>query len=224
MSHFSFKRWSLNLIQFTLVSCGGSQDLIFEDRSNQAKTSGPIGFSEVSRSVFAPRCVSCHAGYSNYQTVRSDLSLILDSVSSNRMPKSGGALSDNQKEFLRSWAALGAPKDPAEPLPEPELPLEPTWKSLSVKIFIPRCQVCHNPEGQAKFLDLSTFAAILASKDRKYGDQVLLDTIDPEKSYLLTVITDPDEPMPPRRSNFPQLNQTELAAVTSWIQKSLPEE
>jgi hypothetical protein len=41
------------------------------------------------------------------------------------------------------------------PLPIEENQLLPTWESLSKNIFIPKCVVCHNPSGQAPWIDVS---------------------------------------------------------------------
>lgn len=184
-----------------------------------------IEFATVKEAIFAPRCTSCHQQYDTYQGVVRELAAIQNSVQSNRMPKSGGPLTDNQKALLNAWIAQGAPQSTESRPTEPEQPeaLAPTWKSLSENVLIPKCLVCHNPQGQAKFLDLSTRQAIFANRNQVFLDGSKLINLDqPEESYLVKIINDQDEPMPPPSSNIPRLTPQESNILTEWIRLGLP--
>ena len=84
-----------------------------------------------------------------------------------------------------------------------------------MNVFVPKCQVCHNENGQASFLDLSSREVFLAN-------DFLFDTENPGGSYLVEVIEDPEEPMPPTWSNIPVLTDEEKQKVREWIGAGLP--
>jgi mono/diheme cytochrome c family protein len=95
-------------------------------------------------------------------------------------------------------------------------PLTADWASLTSSIFQPRCRPCHNPEGQARFLDLSTRESLLAERHR------LFDFDNPDLSYLIQVVRDPVEPMPPLNSSLRKLSEEEVAVLVEWIAQGLP--
>jgi hypothetical protein len=107
--------------------------------------------------------------------------------------------------------------------PEEPLGLEPNWKSISELIVFPKCLVCHNPNGEAKFLDLSTRQSFFEKRDELFGEgQKFLDFLDPANSYVIGVITDEFEPMPPEYSGLPRLNEDEVRTLMEWIGLGLP--
>lgn len=180
-------------------------------------------FATVKSQVFAPRCVQCHAQYESYGGVQRELAAIRSAVETNRMPKTGGPLSKEQKDLLFAWIASGAPEKSEGSSETPAPVLEPKWESVSANIFVPKCQVCHNPNGQAKFLDLSTREALTAAGNREFGDgKKLLDPASPDESYLIEVVLDPEEPMPPTWSNIDRLNAEEVRVLKEWIRLNLP--
>lgn len=211
-----------------LFSCGNYLDRKKADPGldQTAQEKVPLDFSSVKEIVFSARCVSCHQQYDNYQGVIRELSAIQAAVASERMPKSGGPLTDSQKAILAAWIAKGAPDqsgNPSEPRPPSPLPLEPTWKSLSENTIFPKCLVCHNPQGQAKFLDLSSRQIIFENRHRIFGGgSKFIDLDMPEKSYLLQVLNDNEEPMPPIWSNIPRLSADELKTFSQWLSLGLP--
>lgn len=181
-------------------------------------------FASVKELVFSASCVSCHQQYNNYQGIIRELPAIQSAVASNRMPKSGGPLTDNQKAILFAWIAKGAPDQTGSSSePVPSIKLEPTWKSLSENVIFPKCLVCHNPQGQAKFLDLSNRQVIFDNRNRIFGSgSKFIDFDMPEKSYLLQILNDDEEPMPPVWSNIPRLTKDELETLTLWLSLGLP--
>lgn len=184
-----------------------------------------LDFKLIKESIFAPRCISCHQQYDNYQGVFRELNAIHLAVTSNRMPKSGGPLSDHQKALLSAWVDLGAPEQTGSVPAEPSIPevLTPTWKSLSENVFFPKCLACHNSNGQAKFLVLSSRQLIFNNRNKIYsGGSKFIDLEFPEKSYLLEVLGDEEEPMPPKESNIPRLTMDELKTIQKWISLGLP--
>ena len=183
-----------------------------------------LDFESVKKSVFAARCTSCHQQYNNYQGVLRELPAIEAAVNSNRMPKSSGPLTDSQRSLLSKWIASGAPENEGVSN-NPALPinLEPTWKSISENVIIPKCLVCHNPQGQAKFLDLSSRQKIYENRNRVFaGGAKLIDLESPEKSYLVGILLDEDEPMPPVWSNIPPLSIDEIEIIKQWLGLGLP--
>lgn len=183
-----------------------------------------ITFAEVSAKILEPRCVSCHAGYKNYSAVSSEISSIVSAVESGRMPKRGPPIDENLLTLLKNWAQAGAPESSLGPRPGNPIPeaLKPNWESLSVKVFFPKCVVCHNSNGEAKFLDLSSRQKFFEQRNREFLGERLLDFEKPDTSYILQVIADIEEPMPPTSSGFTRLSEEEMKILTEWIRLGLP--
>ena len=83
-------------------------------------------------------------------------------------------------------------------------------------VFFPKCVRCHNLDGQASFLPLDSYQSFLDNKD-----YLLNGFEDAKNSYLVQIITDPEEPMPPLWSNIERLNENEINVVVEWIKKDL---
>lgn len=212
------KSFGLIIIFLTLISCGNKTELK-EEIPSFALNRFPVeelNFEIVKTNIFEKSCTQCHPGYSDYNTVKADAQKILDQVLTNRMPKDASALSDDLKAILNAWVRAGSPRggDNEDNVPEE---LVATWDSLSKKIFFPKCVSCHNANGQANFLELADRQDFF--DNREY---LLNNFEDVENSYLVEVISDPDEPMPPFWSPFTQLTKEEIAIVKEWIEKGLP--
>jgi hypothetical protein len=137
------------------------------------------------------------------------------------MPKRGPELSEKLKTILREWISAGAPSGD-DTAPSDDV-YGPNWKTVSQKIFIPKCLVCHNPEGQAKFLDLSSRQVIFNARNTSFeDDRKLINIEEPDKSYLVDVIVDEDEPMPPKWSNISTLSSEDVILIKEWISLGLP--
>lgn len=215
------KKISALFIFFMLTSCGN----FFKDKpddisaSADASIAGQVEFSEVRTKIFVRYCIECHVQYGAYKFVKQEVTAIQSSVSSNRMPKNAPPLSSELKALLSQWINDGA-IDSSQGAPVPDLEvgdlLLPTWDSLQAKIFIPKCVVCHSPNGQAKWIDLT---------NRKAMTVTLLKHINfnnPEASNLMIRLRDPEEPMPPYSSNIPVLTREEADVVVDWINRGLP--
>ncbi|MGE0614513.1 MAG: hypothetical protein AB7P04_02645 [Bacteriovoracia bacterium] len=177
-----------------------------------------IDFAVVKARVFESDCVSCHRQYGSYESVKFELGNILSAVEAGRMPRGGGPLSAEKQDLLRAWRDAGAPEVAGQEAPAPSPEIEPTWRSVYTRVLAPKCTACHRPGGQARFLDLSTSEAFQAARDRVFGDGIkLVNSERPDESYLLQVILDPEEPMPPKWSKISPLNEREVAGVRAWI-------
>ncbi len=223
------------LLLLLFVSCGNYTELKEEipsfspggtpGQSAEVEESEIISFAEVKSKVIDSACLQCHPGYSDYDTVKGEIRNILSQVSTNRMPKNAAPLSDELKTLLRTWFAQGTPLEATPnqdggnkpPTDVQEEELIATWDSVSKKVIFPKCVTCHNPGGQAGFLDLSSRQAFFDNRE------FLLNNFqNPEQSYLIEVITDPEEPMPPLWSSFPQVTPEEVEVLKEWIIKGLP--
>ncbi len=219
---------------FLFTACGAYYQKKFDEvtlppNSDQnGKPSTGIAFDVVKKNILEPSCIKCHQNYSFYDSVKQDIDKIVQNVETDRMPKNSSPLSAAQKKLLSDWVADGAQDkvanvDPAKPTePKPEDMLAPNWASLSRKVFFARCTTCHSPNGEAKFLDLSSRQAVFESYNRMYEGKPLLNFEKPSESYLLDVIQDPDEPMPPKKSKLEPLTQAEIDVLTEWIRLGLP--
>lgn len=210
----------LNIVILSVffISCGNSvefkEDLI-PNFSGQIPLSS-LNFTTIKNSIIDKSCLKCHAGYSEYETVFKIKDKILQMVLDGRMPKNAPALDDELKGLLSAWVRAGAPKGNFKD-PVKAGGLEPTWESLSKNVFFPKCVQCHNPNGQANFQDLSTRQSFFDSRH-----DLLNSFEDAENSYLIEVITDPDEPMPPEWSGIERLNEKEIKTIIKWIGLGLP--
>ena len=141
-----------------------------------------------------------------------------------RMPKGDAPLSADLRGALAGWVAAGAPKsrDVSSP-PPPPTELRPNWISISEKIVFPKCVACHNSQGQAKFLDLSDRQLIFNSRDRVFSSgSKLIDFDSAESSYLIQILKDEIEPMPPVSSRIDRLTDAEIDVIREWIRLGLP--
>ncbi|MBH46880.1 MAG: hypothetical protein CME71_01775 [Halobacteriovorax sp.] len=212
------------LILLALASCGNySESSGFNEENFSRDLSERVTFDIIKKNILTPHCISCHQQYANYESVASGISSISNAVISNRMPKNAPVLSNGKKSLLEAWIIAGLPREIGQPPSPPVDPkLEATWVSLSTKVFYPKCLACHNPQGQAKFLDLSTRQAFFSQRNRDFGGETLINFEQPEQSYLISVITDPQEPMPPTWSNIELLSEDEINTITEWITQGLP--
>lgn len=227
----------LALALLLLLGCSGNYqnklpEIISLPNSGQNQKPAPVGsvlsFDTIKRSIFEPSCIKCHQNYNFYDSVKQDINSIVQTIETDRMPKNGPALTVEQKKLLADWVASGAPNivsdgdgnKPTEPVPDETL--APNWNSLSRKIFFARCTTCHSSSGEAKFLDLSSRQKVFESYNKMFEGKPLINFEKPSESYLLEVIQDPDEPMPPKKSNFKQLDKAEVDVLTEWIRLGLP--
>ena len=200
-----------------LYSCGNSQKfkespspLNFDDGSNLSA----ITFEQVKSEVFEKSCTQCHSLYNQFDTINRELTSITASIRSLRMPKNS-SLTSEQREVFERWIAAKAPgPDTQAPVEPPKL--EATYASVNQFIFAKKCTACHSPQGQVPFVDLSTRFAIFKQRD------YLLDFEKPDRSYILEVIQDPFEPMPPKDSAFDQLTDKEIKILQKWIGLGMP--
>jgi mono/diheme cytochrome c family protein len=204
-----------------LLSCGNKTEFkegsFIPDGGNFAQES--VSFSRINSEIMTPHCVKCHPGYSDYRTVASDVKKIVSAVNENRMPKNAPPLDNDLKLLLSVWDAQGTPEGSSsgDDNSDGVEVLAANWSSLSRKVLFPKCVQCHNPNGQAKFLDLSTRQKIF--ENRK---ELLNNFEDVENSFLVEVIKDEDEPMPPTWSGIPRLSDKEIEIIIEWIKLGLP--
>lgn len=212
------------VLLFVLTSCHlfpKKSDLEFEaiPSGSRSNLSSQLSFKQLRKEVFEPHCIRCHFNYKKYNVVYRDRKKILDSISSNRMPKNAAPLDSELKELVEAWVENGAqnngelPTSPSEPI------LKANWKSISENIIFPKCLQCHNPDGQASFLSLSKYEDFVDN-----ADYLLNNFENVEQSYLVEVLTDPEEPMPPAWSNIERLTQKEIDVIKKWIENKIPKE
>lgn len=84
-------------------------------------------------------------------------------------------------------------------------------------MIIPKCIQCHNPDGIAGFLDLSS-----RQKFFEQRHELLNNFEDVESNHLVKAITGPEASMPPTWSGIEQLNEEEVKTLIEWIKKGLP--
>jgi cytochrome c553 len=207
------------LILLFLVSCGDYVEFkeeplpLLQGRFSVTE----LTFDNISKSIIKNNCLQCHPSYSDYDYVLGKSNEILDAVLSERMPKNAPGLSLELKSLLSEWVKKGSPLGRELGPGDEVLELKPNWNSISKKVIFPKCVRCHNPEGQASFLDLSSRQSFY--EQRNY---LLNGLQDVENSYLFEVLNDSEEPMPPLSSGLERLSEKEMEVLKEWIVKGLP--
>jgi len=207
------------LAHFLLMTSCGNYEEIKEQRNSLGGliiNQEELTFANIQREFLQNRCQTCHPNYANHNVVSSQINQIVNSILSDRMPKGGPPLTDEQKNLLQAWAQVGAPLGQNPTNPPSVIALEPTWASISTNIIFNKCIACHNPNGQVPFLDFSSRNSMFAKRDQ------LFDFDHPEDSLLIEVILDPLEPMPPLDSGFASLTPQEIKTLIEWIRLGLP--
>ncbi len=221
------KKFAVLAAYILIVACGAEHNVGSTESDLGLGKGGTtnLRFSDIKENILKPNgCINCHGQYNNYLSVKSELDRILAEVETNNMPKDRAPLTENEKLALREWINAGAPEDVDQPPPIDIL--EPTWASISDKIIFPKCTQCHNQQGEASFLDLSSRQNIFNVRNRKYfgnnGEVKLIDFDNPDTSYLIQIIEDPEEPMPPSYTNLGRLSEEEVNVLKQWIILGLP--
>lgn len=212
------RRILLYVSLLTLIACGNSvefkedsRDLISEDFPLTQ-----LNFETINREIIQKSCIDCHKAYEDYETVFNARKEIRNSILQNRMPKKAPALSVELKTMIATWVGIGAPKGDTSG-DSGTKGLEPTWASLSLNIFFPKCVQCHNPGGVASYVDLST-----RQKFFEQRDYLLNNFEDIEDSYLFQILNDTENPMPPLDSGIDLLSEKEKSVIKKWIERGLP--
>lgn len=215
-----------------LVACGNFFDPKHEAQLNnpnnpsgENETNMTIPFSEVRAKIFEPHCTLCHSEYGNYFFVKQDVNAILAAVLQNRMPDDAPPLDGELKKLLTNWINQGAPEfvqggeNTSSPQPAPIDELQATWDSLHKRIFVPKCTICHSPEGEAPWVDLTSREAMSKTLIAEH-----INFQKPEESNLIFRLRHKEAPMPPLPpfSNIPQLTEGEIEIVLEWIKRGLP--
>lgn len=143
-------------------------------------------------------------------------------------PRSAKAPDTASIDLLRSWIDSGAqeflagtlpppttgpkvPEPPVAPPPPPPPPVTPpglTFAAIDAQILEPHCVACHSGANAAADIDLSSYAALVASN----RDGSLLKAGDPQQSQLYLAIA--DDFMPPEP---PPLEATLKQLMAQWI-------
>ncbi|OUS00157.1 hypothetical protein A9Q84_02955 [Halobacteriovorax marinus] len=176
-----------------------------------------LTFENINNKVLKNNCLSCHGEYEDFEIVKSKSNEIIEAMTSGRMPKNAPALSRELQGLFKAWVEKGAPFGDNPPPSGGSNELSAEWRSISKKVIFPKCLRCHNPNGQASFLDLST-----RQKFFEQRDYLLNGFSDVENSYLFEVLNDDEEPMPPASSGIERLTTFEKEILKEWIEKGLP--
>lgn len=95
------------------------------------------------------------------------------------------------------------------------------FSSIRLKVFEPKCIVCHSPGSdspKAAKIPVDTIEALTAPGDGE--EEALVVPGDPDKSYLLVLIhPDTRKRMPPRKSSVAPVTPDELAVIRAWIKE-----
>ena len=214
-----------------------------DDDKKPEPTETQIGFEQIKKQVLEPNnCISCHAQYNDYASVRKSIGGILALSTSGAMPfpvKKGATTTPVPKEgldLLNKWLDQGTPEFAfAEPQALPDVELEPNWISLRNNVFGPKCILCHNDYGnRGGGLSFNTYTKLQAA----FKKTPALFNTDPEVEEFgdlhTTLIGDPEDPfafptpMPYNtdfddvQKNVERITPDELKVIEEWIKSDLP--
>jgi hypothetical protein len=201
-----------------------------------------LSFELLSARVFRPYCQECH----NPTNLKGDLNVLsYENVLKNRdtirlrvlesadMPPADRVRpSSTNLEILRLWIAAGAPFDettPPLPTPTPDPtpdptptptppPLEPSFSSIKINIFEPKCSKCHNS-------DPTSDGDIFQSQEDMILDKLIISGLPEDSKLIKWVSPRPNgvsPKMPPKNNNFgiSPLTADQIDVLKAWI-KSL---
>jgi len=157
-----------------------SAEKLDSNTSTTQLTSGPT-FKATILPLFQKYCLSCHAGYSKYDTAfkKRDSTLQRVVVDKN-MPTAqpGKAMTDQERDLIKQWVNAGAPSGEEAPVttatatPIPAAVVVPvptestaevtkvTYKSNILPLFQASAAKCHDADGFGNYLDYKeTYAA-----------------------------------------------------------------
>lgn len=210
------KLMTLIILALTLASCGDYYEAKEDgfDVTNVNELNGEINFDKIKNEILTPHCIKCHKGYDDYQNVKNDISKIERAIRTGTMPKNDEPLSTKKHELVLGWIKGGMKQ--GNIISPPNNSDEVIFSNIANKILYPKCVFCHSQDGQASFLDLSNRQSIFEARNG------LLDFDDPDASYLLEVVKDEQEPMPPSWSGIEKLNKNEIDLLKEWIKRGIP--
>jgi|GEM_PF-3566500 len=235
---------TLSVLMGVLSSCGNKTREKEGPQVALAVVEG-VGFQQVFDEVIKNNCLECHnetpeTTYSSYRVVSTLAPKILSNVLSGRMPRGKPPLSLELKAVLQSWVDAGAPEEAGGAAAE-QIPLEPTYDSLLVNFFLPKCLGCHSgtPGSPAPAdINFASYDKLIATNKFVEGrtGYPLFDTEEPELSdFAYVVAGDPESDpvvlpaMPPLTlKNSPDYvspgvaTEEELETLYEWMRRGLP--
>lgn len=229
---------ALLLISFiTLASCSNYERTHYTQsgglsEQNDLLPSSELGFIQIRKQVLETKCLDCHSGRSKpdlqtYTDVFQARNEIYRAVFvTQKMPKGGFKLADNDKANLKSWLDAGAPEFGSsldEPLPvaaNPALPSSGTfqmarpvlWAQVKEKVFARRCVACHY---EGNDLGVSNYQDYLVTKNTA-GTIYALTAINP-------VMPPPNQELNEGEVNPNQLSREEKDIIAAWINDGMLE-
>jgi uncharacterized membrane protein len=217
-----FRLLSLAVVAGGLISCNytrlkepqgfGNQN--FGDLKPEEKLS-MMNYSFINSRILQPKCVSCHGSsgdvnLESYDSIKSHLSKIEQTVFIEETMPKRGALTSEEKRLLWNWIRMGAPMESSEPPPEEE-PMIATYESIRSHIIEPKCVTCHNPAGTGNKISLdrqalldSPLELVLPGNADESGLIIALERID-------------DKRMPPAKEGYSALKPEQIQIIREWI-------
>jgi mono/diheme cytochrome c family protein len=246
------KQLGLALMLWSLVGCSYTHR---KDGDSSVGTSGnvadcgPVDFATINKKVFRKSCTACHSPESgedvkgvfltDYPGIKANIKASVSEVLSNRMPKRGHPVGQDEKDLLVAWVNQGMPETTERPSvdscrkEEPAIPvvppvvvdppvvvtppvsdtLEPNYDSIRQNIFLKRCDGCHginDTHVKPPKHKYDTYENIIQYKN--------LFTPGNEDSKFAQALITGDMPF-----NEEPLSDEEIAVIVDWIRAGLPE-
>ncbi len=188
-------------------------------------------------------CQNCHAGQKqptldSAAAMKANIVKVLVEVQGGDMPPADAGyapLSECQKSLVKAWAD-GSPKTVGEiaacknsgagTTPEPPIiPIELmplNYETLKTKILLPKCVLCHNPNGEdweAALIPFTSYAELTTGEYARYWNAPAAS------SKVIEEVTEHDGEvgMPPSDSGVKPLTTQEVDFITRWIDAGKPQ-
>lgn len=175
-----------------------------------------LTFKSLSKEIFEPRCNGCHSSqgeaflydFTTYEGIMHEVDLVNPEKSRlytfvipradgrpPAMPEKAAPLTKNQTDKILKWIKEGAKENPSTSL---------NFKTLSTKIFEPRCNSCHGVGGDADYLDFSDYKVLMSK----------VNLADPKNSRLYKAVLSGRMPQ-----NQTKLKNEDIALILTWIEQ-----
>lgn len=213
------------------------------DRGNGSLSAETLITDDLVMNYSLRTCLNCHAGskpptLDTASTVKANIDKVIQDLEKDSMPPiSAGysSLTACQKDLVKAWANnsartigeiascknTGVGTNPVLPiLPIELMPLN--FETLKTKILLPKCVVCHNPDGddwEAALIPFTSYSEIASGEFAKYW------TAPAASSRVIEDIVDigAGVSMPPVDSGLKPLSVQEIDFISRWIDAGKPE-
>lgn len=208
----------LTIFTFSLAACSFERVKNVQGADGGAVTfsKDQIDFNWIQVNIFdAGKCKNCHSWTTSYPALMAAVgkngqhlviagspssSSLYTLVDAGKMPKDGARLHQSRVDALAAWIQHGANQGSRVITPDPIKELN--FRVLTSKIFKNRCNTCHGGDGEAFYVDFTTYEGVMQK----------IDVNDPPNSRIYKAVLSGRMPQ-----GQPSLDRDEIKMILQWI-------